>query len=325
MSIQCSTCGIQTRNGAKFCHACGTPIATTALPSTLPLGAPPPVTEVPFSPPPSALPTTPQAATSTDAINASAVNLPSAYLAQTPQTYHTAPPPLAPMSTKKSNNTVKIVLISLTLLVVLGVASIIGAVFFISKKASQTIADIKQKGLPTISSNAESVPDEKLGVPIYPGAKRESTISGGLGGVSGAVVTFSTPDDVAEVADFYRSHWKQKPDQQINEISDTGDSNQNDSVVFQLNGEGGPRVITIAPKGRNGQSTEIVIIVGNGVPGLKGIPPPPPPPAPRNSAERRTQEIERRALEQAERAMREAEKAMREAEKIPVPPPPPQR
>lgn len=316
MAIQCTTCGTQTRSGAKFCHACGTPIATTSLPSTLPLGAAPPVVETRTAPPPVAMPTAPQPAAETEAMP-----VPSAYLPQTPQTYH-APPPLAPVQpTKNSGKTLKVVLISLALIMVIGIASVIGAVYFVSKKAQRTIADIKQRGgFPAMSNNPESVPDEKLGVPIYPGAKRENTVSGSLGSMSGAVVTFSTKDSVEEVASFYRDHFKENKDHPLNEISDSGEDGKDGSVVFQVNGENGSRLLTISPHDRKRDLTEIVVIIGNGVPGMPNVViPPPPPPPPGNAAERRARDLERRALEQAEKVLRDLETA------APAPPQTPKR
>ncbi len=316
MAIQCTTCGTQTRPGAKFCHACGTPIATTSLPSTLPLGTTPPGVGTQTAPPPIAAPTTPQPAAATEAMHA-----PSAYLPQTPQTYH-APPPVAMEPTKKSGNTLKVVLISLAIIMVLGIASVIGAVYFVGKKASQTIAEMKQRGnLPTMSQSAESVPDEKLGVPIYPGAKRENTVSGSLGPMSGAVVTFSTKDSVEEVAQFYRDHFKGNKEQPLNEISDSGDADQEGSVVFQVNREDGSRLLTISPHDQKRNLTEIVLIIGNGVPGMHNlpVPPPPPPPPPGGSAERKARDIQRQALERAEKVLRDLETAP------PPPPPAPKR
>ena len=304
MTIQCTSCGTQTRAGAKFCHACGTPIATTSLPSTLPLGAAPPSSETRTAP------TAPQPAAETEAIN-----IPTSYFPQTPQTYH-APPPLTPMGTsKKSGNTLKIVLISLAIIMALGIASVIGAVYFVSKRVSPALAELK-KNIPTVTSNNEKVSEEKLGMPIYPGARQENAVSGSLGSMSGTVVTFLTKDDVEEVAAFYRDHFKDKPDQQLNEISDSADAKGEGSVVFQVNGEGGSRMITISPHDRNRNRTEIVVMIGNGVPGMPGIPQPPPPPKGMN--ERKAQELQRRAMEQAEKALRDLETA-------PEAPPPPKR
>ncbi len=303
MAIQCTICGTQTRSGAKFCHSCGTPIATASLPSTLPLGAMPPQTET-RSAPPLASPTTPQPAAPTEAFQQ-----PSSYLPQTPQTYH-APPMIAPLgSGKKSGNTLKIVLISLALIMLIGIASVIGAVYFVSQKASRTIAELRKNGIPTIANNPESVPDDKLGVPVYPGAKRENTVSGSFGPMSGAVVTFLTKDDVHKVTAFYRDYFKGKPNQKLNEISNTEDKDEEDSVVFQVQGEGGSRMITISPHDKNAYRTEIVVLTGNGVPGIPGVPgAPPPPPPPRGAMDRKAQELERRALEQAEKALRDLEK-----------------
>jgi hypothetical protein len=263
-------------------------------------------------------PTAPRPAAETEAMNVS-----TAYLPQTPPTYH-APPAMAPIDpTKKSGNTLKVVLISLAIIMVLGIASVVGAVYFVSKKASRTIAEMKQRGgLPTMSSNAESVPDDKLGVPVYPGAKRENTVSGSFGSMSGAVVTFSTKDSIEEVAQFYRDHFKDNKNQPLNEISDSGNDDSEGSVVFQINAPDGSRLVTISPHDQRRNQTEIVIIIGNGVPGMPNFPgpppPPPPPPPPGNSAERRARDAERRALEQAEKVLRELENA-------PPPPPAPRR
>lgn len=313
MAIQCTTCGTQTRSGAKFCHACGTPIATSSLPSTLPLGTAPPGVETKTAP------TAPRPAAETEAMNVS-----TAYLPQTPPTYH-APPAMASLDTaKKSGNTLKVVLISLAIIMVLGIASVVGAVYFVSKKASRTIAEMKQRGgLPTMSSSAESVPDDKLGVPVYPGAKRENTVSGSFGSMSGAVVTFSTKDSIEEVAQFYRDHFKGNKNQPLNEISDSGNDDSEGSVVFQINAPDGSRLVTISPHDKKRDLTEIVVIIGNGVPGMNlPVPPPgahpPPPPPPGGSAERRARDAERRALEQAEKVLRELENA-------PPPPPAPRR
>lgn len=314
MAIQCATCGTQTRSGAKFCHACGTPIATTSLPSTLPLGATSSASETQAMPPPLATPTAPQARADTEGMNAS-----TSYFPQTPQTYH-APPPLAPAgSSKKSGKTLKIVLISLAIIMALGIASIVGAVYFVSKKVSPALAELKKNGIPSVSTSADSVPDEKLGVPIYPGAKREDTVSTKAGSISGAVVTFSTKDDVEEVATFYREHFKDQPNLQISEISDSNDANNSEGdVVFQVNGEGGTRIITISPDKKRDSRTQIVIIVGKGIPGMS-VPQQQPPP--KGAMERQAQELQRRAMEQADRALREAERL----QEAPPPPPAPKR
>ncbi|MBL8206049.1 MAG: hypothetical protein JNM09_17565 [Blastocatellia bacterium] len=289
------------------------------MPSTLPLGTTPPAIEMPSTPPPPMTATAPQATASTEAIN-----IPSAYLPQAAQTYNAPPPmPAMPMGTsKKSSGTLKVVLISLALIMILGIVSVIGAVYFVGKRASQTIAEIKKNGLPTVTNNAESVPDEKLGVPIYPGAKRENTVSGSFGSMSGAVVTFSTKDNVEEVAAFYREHFKENQNQHLNEISNSADADGENSVVFQVNGEGGSRLVTISPQNKNSNRTEIVVIIGNGVPGMTGFPgpPPPPPPPPRNAAERKAQEAERKAQEIERRALEQADKVLRDLENAPVPP-----
>jgi hypothetical protein len=141
--------------------------------------------------------------------------------------------------------------------------------------------------------------------------------------MSGAVVTFSTKDSIEEVAQFYRDHFKGNKNQPLNEISDSGNDDSEGSVVFQINAPDGSRLVTISPHDKKRDLTEIVVIIGNGVPGMNlPVPPPgahpPPPPPPGGSAERRARDAERRALEQAEKVLRELENA-------PPPPPAPRR
>lgn len=324
MSIQCTTCGTQTRSGAKFCHACGTPIATAALPSTLPLGAAPPIVDTKTAPPPPvATPTAPQAAADTEAFNVS-----TAYLPQTPQTYN-APPPVTMNPTKKSGNGLKVVLISLALIMIIGIGMIIGAGVYFGRKAARAVDNIAKTGLPSVSNDAKGVPDDKLGDLIYPGSKREETVSGSFAGMSGGVVTFSTDDSPEEVADYYRDLFKGQKNPELNEIS-----SGNGETVFQVNGEGGGKMVIIS-EGKNTSSkkqsgaTEIVILLGKGIPGMPGlppIPPPPPPPGPPGASNRNAQEMERRAKDLADKAMKQAEKAMKDVEdatkNIETPPPP---
>ena len=309
MAIQCTTCGTQTRQGAKFCHACGTPIATAPLPSTLPLPSTPPSGEIR----PVAAPTAPQPSAATEAMDASA-----AYIPQTPQTYQ--PPPFPVAAPPKSNKTLRNVLISLAIIMVLGMGLLAGGVYFAAKKAQQKIQQIAEKGFP-VSNDPASVPDEKLGVPVYPGAKRENTAKASFGAMSGAVVTFSTEDEVNEVADFYRDYFKGKKNQRLNEISNSDDSNSQETVVFQVGGDEGDRLITITPDGKNSNRTQIVILLGKGLPGLP-VPPPPPPPPPgvssKGAAAQKAQELEKQALEQAEKVLRDLKDAA-------PPPPPPKR
>jgi hypothetical protein len=274
MAYQCTSCGSQTRPGAKFCHTCGTPVATTSLPPTMPMGASPATGErKPISS--SFESSAPPKAAATEATSP-----PTAYIPQTPQTYHTPPYPMHPP--KKSGKTVKVVLITLAIFVVLSLAGIIGGVYIASKKASEKFAELKRTGLPTVTSDPNSVPDDKLGVPVYPGAKRTSTFSGGLGPLSGTVVEFVTDDDLDEVAEFYRAHFAGQEGQQLRVVSE-----DNREVVFQVSGPEGTRIITVSPNDNNAKQTKIVILSGRNqeqtdrprgrIPPPPEVPPPPPP------------------------------------------------
>lgn len=270
MTHQCMQCGSQTRAGAKFCHQCGTPIATTSLPPTMPFATPPPTTDTP---------PTARFGAATEAMPA-----PSAYLSQMPQTYQ-APMPMPPMPPQKARSGFKIVLITLSIIFALGVASVIGAAFFIRNKVEQARRD-RTLSLPTISEAPESVPDDKLGAPPYPGAKRTKTVSGGFGPFGGSVVEFTTSDSVEKVADFYRDHFRDL-EERVSEINDEKDGKP--SVIFTVGNDAEGRVITITKDDRNSRLTKIVML-GGGVmapppprTGRPGSPPdmaPPPPPPP---------------------------------------------
>ncbi|MFN7931520.1 MAG: zinc-ribbon domain-containing protein [Blastocatellia bacterium] len=159
MTYQCMQCGSQTRAGAKFCHQCGTPIATTSLPPTMPFAAPPPTAET--QPQAFEAAAAPRTAAATEAMPAS-----TAYISQMPQTYQ-APMPV-PMLPQKSRSGFKIVMITLAIIFAFGIASVIGAAFFIKNQVQQNAQKI-------FKTNPASVPDDQLGVPPYPMAKRVST------------------------------------------------------------------------------------------------------------------------------------------------------
>lgn len=282
MTYQCLNCGSQTRAGAKFCHLCGTPIATTSLPPTMPIGTTPPTSE---ARPQSASFEAPPAPRTTAATEA--MPTPTAYISQAPQTYHTPPYPMPMQQHKKSHGGFKIVLITLAIIFALGIASVIGAVFFVRNKVQQVRRNIPS--LPSINTSEASVPDDKIGAPVYPGAKRNSTVSGGFGPYSGTVVEFTSNDDLEKVADFYRDFYRGKEEFQFHEISNTDDDTGERSVVFQVGSNTGTRIITLTPDEKNARRTKIVMVGGGMAPPPKGggqglpprgdIPVPPPPPA----------------------------------------------
>lgn len=270
MTHQCMQCGSPTRAGAKFCHQCGTPIATSSLPPTMPFPAPPTASE-----------TRPQAfeSASRTAAATEAMPTPTAYMSQMPQTYQ--PPMPMPQPPQKSRGGFKIVMITLAIIFALGIASVIGAAFFIRSKVEQARRNFPS--LPTISDAPDSVPDDRLGAPMYPGAKRTKTVSGGFGKFNGAVVEFTTSDSVDKVADFYREYFQGKEQYQVREVS----SDDEPSVVFTVGNNTGTRVITITEDDKNSRLTKIVMVGGNimapprggaPVPPPEMAPPPPPPP-----------------------------------------------
>ena len=259
MTHQCLNCSSQTRTGAKFCHQCGAPIATTSLPPTMPLGAAAPATE--NRPPSSSFEAAPRGAAATEAMHAA-----TAYMPQTPQTYHT-PHPMARQPPKKSRGGFKIVMITLAIIFALGIASVVGAVFFVKNRVNEA-----RRRLPPIgNSSGENVTEEKLGAPIYPGARRNGAQSADFGPFSGSVAEFTTNDDLDKVAAFYRADFHDKEEFQVREDRNSDDDTGERSVVFQVGFSGGTRIITITPDKRNPKRTKIVIVGG----GMLAPPPPP--------------------------------------------------
>ena len=212
---------------------------------------------------------------------------PTAYISQTPQTYHTPPYPIAQQN--KARGGFKIVLITLAIIFALGIASVIGAVFFVRSKVQQVRRGLPN--LPKISKTTDPISPDKLGAPIYPGAEQGDAISGDGGPFSGTVVEYTTTDEMGKVAEFYRNYYRGKEEYQFREVnskdSDTGER----SVTFTVTTNGQGRVIVITPDDKNNKLTKIVMIGGsmappvpkNGgarVPPDADFPPPPPPPAP---------------------------------------------
>ena len=205
---------------------------------------------------------------------------PTAYISQAPQTYHT-PHPMHMQPPSKSRGGFKIVLITLGIIFALGIASVIGTVFFVRNKVREV-----RRNIPSLpSTSADSVPDDKLGAPVYPGAKRNTTVSGGFGQYSGSVVEFTTNDDLEKVADFYRDYFRGKEEFQLREVSNTDDDAGERSVIFTVGSDRGKSIITLTPNGKNAKGTKIVMLGGTMAgppPAPRGLPPgvelPPPPP-----------------------------------------------
>jgi hypothetical protein len=304
MAIQCTNCGTQPRSNAKFCHACGTPIATTSLPSTLPLGGPPPGAAPkpepsPFAPP--APPPTPKLAAATEAIHAQ-----TSYMPQTPQTYYAPPRPmLAVPPKKKSGRALKIILLTFALLAVVGM----GAIWMGVRWARRAANDFRRELPVQLSMNKDDINEETLGVPPYPNAVAETPIivSGNSSRGSGSFGTFrfTTKDDVDKVAEFYKE--KLGEEAQVTDVSE----GSNRTVTLNRNQENAHTSIVIT---EDGNKTQIIITNAVGKPN-----------APRNR--RDAQQIEQRMKEEADRLKQEAERIQREIERgiernVPPPPPP---
>ncbi|MBS1807218.1 MAG: hypothetical protein JST84_03390 [Acidobacteria bacterium] len=286
MTHHCLNCGSQTRAGAKFCHLCGTPIATTSLPPTMPIGTTPPAMEMRPQPATFEAPPPPKNTAATEAMPA-----PTAYISQAPQTYHT-PYPMQMPQPKKARGGFKIVLITLAIIFALGIASVIGAAFFVKSKVEQARRNLPR--LPKINQPMGNIPADKLGIPAYPGAEQGSETSGDLGPFSGRVVEFTTADEMDKVVEFYRTYYRGKEDVQFREVSTKDSDTGERAVTLTLTTEGQGQVIVITPENQNGKKTKIVMIGGamgpmpsgprNGgdrmPPGKEGIPPPPDAPPP---------------------------------------------
>lgn len=294
MSFQCPKCGTQTRDGAKFCHGCGTPIGTATLPQNMPgsemQAAPTPIPPASNSsdlPPVTAAP--PRPTSSGFATPTTGVNAPTGYLPQMPQTYH--PQAVQAPPAKKSSGLLKGILISLGVILLLGTITVVAAIYF----AMQTAKDIA-KNLPpdlpiTIGENAA----KEIGVPVYPNAKQEGLAiatkgKGGKGDFKGGVITYTTEDSVDEVLDFYR--------EKLGDGAAVSDNRENQSrhVEIRLEGKDRGTFITVSNDGGENSKTMILIATGGGkspdtipdippvkveVPVIEDPPPPPAPPAPK--------------------------------------------
>jgi hypothetical protein len=291
MAIQCTNCGTQPRTNAKFCHACGTPIATTSLPSTLPLGAavnPPQAEPLPFAPPP------PPAAT-TETMNAQ-----TAYMPQTPQTYHAPPLRMEPPK-KKSSTALKIVLLTFVFLLLAGVAAIWMGVRWANRAADRVRRD--GINLPNfgVSMDKDNITEEAMGVPPYPGAVAETPIilrgKNREGSGSFGTFTFTTQDSVDKVAEFYKEKLGTEAD--VTNVQEGRDQ----TVTLSRTRETEHLNIVITDEGNK---TQIVITNAVGKPN-----------------NRRGRDEVQRMRDEAERMKREAERIQRELEGEPPPPPPP--
>jgi hypothetical protein len=244
----------------------------------LPLGAavnPPQAEPLPFAPPP------PPAAT-TETMNAQ-----TAYMPQTPQTYHAPPLRMEPPK-KKSSTALKIVLITFVFLLLAVVAAIWMGVRWANRAADR----VRREGinLPDfgVSLNKDDITEAAMGVPPYPGAVAETPIilrgKNREGSGSFGTFTFTTKDSVDKVAEFYKE--KLGPEADISNIQ-AGDDH---TVKLNRTQENANLNITITGEG---DKTRIVITNAVGRP---------------NNRRGLGRDEEQRLRDEAERMKREAER-----------------
>lgn len=254
MSIICNKCGIQTRDSAKFCHGCGTPISTAALPATMPIGVP--SGDIPPKP---AVPLTPEPSTNFSKATEAMGQPQTSYIPQAPPSNYQP----AITKPKRSGNGVKIFLGILVFLGVIMVVSIIGGLF-IANKAIE-----KVKNLPPgtefpikIGDNVKlnvgnpELTEEALGVPPYPDAKLTSPFNFSAevdSGERGALVTLETKDEYDKVVEWYL-------EKMGNDARRTRHEDNDKKVTkYELKDDRGYRSVEITGYYRNRKNTEIVI------------------------------------------------------------------
>lgn len=304
MSFQCPKCGTQTRDGAKFCHGCGTPIGTATLPQNMPSGeiktppTPQPQPTKSVDIPPTA-PSTPRNTSGSFGAPTETMNAPSGYMSQMPQTYH--PQNMQARPPKKSSGVLKAILITLGVLLLLGTI-FIGAAVYMVKDKFQEIANAAENGSfpvgPDVTINTGKAAEKDFEEFIYPNSDRKGfSISakgkGDKGKFNGGVAMYTTDDDIDEVVGFYKEKFGDKV-----AVKDTR-VDERRTVEMTVNTENGGKKIIVSNDNTNKEKTLIVIAGGeenipdipageftppDGMPPAHagpgdGFPPPPPPPA----------------------------------------------
>lgn len=199
MALFCSKCGTAIVTGSKFCQACGAP-----APQPMQAAPPPPAQpQQQWAAPPPVPPPQPQ--------------------------QQWAPPPYAAGQpgppTKKTGGALKVILIVLGVIVILIVVAVVGVSLFIKKTVLDNVS-VKEgpggraevsintpKGQIKLNSKAD-ISEEKLGVPIYPGARAEEgsgsfSISGGKGRRAALWAAPPSPQPTASTrwSSFTRAGW----------------------------------------------------------------------------------------------------------------------
>lgn len=235
MPMFCGKCGKPMEAGTKFCPSCGAVAA-------------PPAQAVP---PPPVAPQQPQ---------------------------WTPPPAAAPMQAgappAKSGGALKIILIALGVIVILVVVSIIGVGLFLRRVVHDNVSvkegangkaevSINTPGGQLKVSSKPEISEEKLGVPIYPGAQAAEGAgsvsftgtdnkSGTFGGAA-----FTTTDSMDKVVDFYKSRLGSK----ATVLETTAEGKH--SVVLNVTNENSWKTITIEDEGNGTTKIAVASISGN--------------------------------------------------------------
>jgi hypothetical protein len=236
MAMFCGKCGTAIQPGSKFCGSCG------ALSPQLPVPAAPapPQPSPHWTPPAQAGPGQPMA----------------------------APPPV------KSGGALKVVLIILAGFVVLVVIVVVAAGLFIRKTVLDNVSVKEGPGGKAevsintpggqINLNAKTeITEEKLGVPIYPGAQAIEgagtlTFTGADskgGSIGGAA--FTTSDSLEKVVDFYKSRLGNK----VNVFEATSQGKH--SVVLNVSAQNAWRTITVEDEGNGVTKIAVASMVGS--------------------------------------------------------------
>ncbi len=276
MSVICNKCGIQTRDSAKFCHGCGTPISTAALPPTMPIGVPSgditPKPAVPLAPEPPPGGSFPKA---TEAMGRPQTS----YIPQAPAPNYQQ----AMAKPKKSGSGVKIALGILLFLGVIIAGAIGGGIFLASKAIDRVTDTVKNTpgGVIPIGDNLkvkigkEALNEADLQVPLYPNAKVTTpfNISAQTDSGRGGYATLETKDEYDVVVEWYLE--KLGNDARRTKRED----NEKKVTKYELSDDRGSRSVEITGYYRNRKNTEIKIFSAMESPDEKTAPSAPASPA----------------------------------------------
>jgi hypothetical protein len=188
-----------------------------------------------------------------------------------------APPAYAapgqPVLPRKSGGALKVILIAVGVIVVLIVIGIVGVGLFIKKAVLDNVSVKEGPGgktevtlnTPTgklkIDSKSE-ITEEKLGVPIYPGARAEegagSISFSGEGDKSGTFggASFTTTDSIDKVVEFYKSRLGSK----VTVLDTTSEGKH--SVILNVSAQNSWKTIAIEDSGNGVTKIAVSSIVG---------------------------------------------------------------